>query len=89
MGLTEIPLTNQMRAQPKVTSYVDMDANTNPKPNPNPNPNLNPNPNPNHSLDNTPCLHLKNAGVSNYPITNVDFKLSNEILSAISVRLLL
>ena len=31
----------------------------------------------------------KNAGASNYPITNVDFKLSNEILSAISVRLLL
>ena len=61
VGLTEIPLTNQMRAQQKVTSYVDMDANTNPKPNTNPNPNLNPNlnPNPNHSLDNTPCLHLK------------------------------
>ena len=72
MGLTEIPLTNQMRAQQKVTSYVDMDANTNPKPNPNPNPNLNPNlnpnPNPNHSLDNTPCLHLKKCG---------RFKLSN------------
>ena len=70
-----------------------MDANTNPKPNPNPNPNLNPNlkpnPNPNHSLDNTPCLHSKNAGTSNCLITDIDFKLSNEILSAISVRLLL
>ena len=66
VGLTEIPLINQMRAQQKVTSYVDMDANTNPKPNPNLNPNLNPN--PNHSLDNTTCLHLKKCG---------RFKLSN------------
>ena len=46
-----------MRAQQKVTSYVDMDAKTNPKPIPNPNLNPNPNHNPNHSLDNTPCLH--------------------------------
>ena len=46
VGLTEIPLTNQMRVQQKVTPYVDMDANTNPKPNPNPNPNLKPNLNP-------------------------------------------
>ena len=66
VGLTKIPLTNQMRAQQKVTSYVDMDANTNPKPSPNPN--LNPNLNPNHSLDNTPCLHSKKCG---------RFKLSN------------
>ena len=68
VGLTEIPLTNQMRAQQKVTSYVDMNAKTNPKPNPNPNPNLNPNPDPNHSLDNTLCLHFKKCG---------RFKLSN------------
>ena len=55
-----------------------MDANTNPKPNPNPslNPNVKPNLNPSHSLDNTPCLHSKNAGASNHPITNVNFKLS-------------